>query len=104
MPSKHPDLSRETLVLGDDTAQTVVRAEQCDALAARHIAHVSVLDAAAPYTVVRTNLSGAFMQVCLGGEGQTLLDGRWYTHKPGSVPISAWMLPSCTDRFTLETA
>jgi AraC-like DNA-binding protein len=88
MPSKHPDLSRETLVLGDDTVQTVVRAEQCDALAARHIAHVSVLDAAAPYTVVRTNLSGAFMQVCLGGEGQTLLDGRWYTHKPGSVTFA----------------
>jgi AraC-like DNA-binding protein len=74
--------------MGDDTVQTVVRAEQCDALAARHIAHVSVLDAAAPYTVVRTNLSGAFMQVCLGGEGQTLLDGRWYTHKPGSVTFA----------------
>lgn len=88
MPSKHPDLSRETLVMGDDTVQTVVRAEQCDALAARHIAHVSVVDAAAPYTVVRTNLSGAFMQVCLGGEGQTLLDGRWYTHKPGSVTFA----------------
>lgn len=88
MPSKHPDISRETLVLGDDTVQTVVRAEQCEALAARHIAHVSVLDAAAPYTVVRTHLSGAFMQVCLGGEGQTLLDGRWYTHKPGSVTFA----------------
>lgn len=88
MPQKHPDLSRETLVMGDDTVQTVVRAEHCDALAARHIAHVSVVDAAAPYTVVRTNLSGAFMQVCLGGEGQTLLDGRWYTHKPGSVTFA----------------
>lgn len=88
MPSRHPDLSRETLVMGDDTVQTVVRAEHCDALAARHIAHVSVVDAAAPYTVVRTNLSGAFMQVCLGGEGQTLLDGRWYTHKPGSVSFA----------------
>ena len=74
--------------MGDDTVQTVVRAEQCDALAARHIAHVSVVDAASPYTVVRTNLSGAFMQVCLGGEGQTLLDGRWYTHKPGSVTFA----------------
>lgn len=88
MPSKHPDISRETLVMGDDTVQTVVRAEHCDALAARHIAHVSVVDAAAPYTVVRTNLSGAFMQVCLGGEGQTLLDGRWYNHRPGSVTFA----------------
>lgn len=88
MPSKHPDISRETLVMGDDTVQTVVRAEHCDALAARHIAHVSVVDAAAPYTVVRTHLSGAFMQVCLGGEGQTLLDGRWYNHRPGSVTFA----------------
>ncbi|MDO9072968.1 MAG: AraC family transcriptional regulator [Rubrivivax sp.] len=74
--------------MGSGTVQTLVRAEQCEALAARHIAHVSVVDAAAPYTVVRTHLSGAFMQVCLGGEGQTLLDGRWYTHKPGSVTFA----------------
>ncbi|MCZ9335890.1 hypothetical protein, partial [Klebsiella pneumoniae] len=82
---KHPDISTETHVLGEATVQTVVRAEHCDALAARHIAHVAVVDAAAPYPVVRTHLSGAFMQVCLSGEGQTLLDGRWYPHKPGSV-------------------
>ena len=85
---KHPDLSKETHVLGEETLQIVVRAEQCDALAARHIAHVAVVDAAAPYTIVRTHLSGAFMQVCLEGEGRTLLDGRWYTHKPGSVSFA----------------
>src|SRR5690606_32498019 len=88
MAMKHPDISVETHLLGDDTLQTVVRAEHCDALAARHIAHVAVVDAAAPYTVVRTNLSGAFMQVCLSGEGQTLLDGRWYPHKPGTVSFA----------------
>lgn len=88
MSIKHPDISQETHVLGDDTVQTVVRAEQCDALAVRHIAHVAVVDTAAPYTIVRTNLSGAFMQVCLSGEGQTLLDGRWYPHKPGSVSFA----------------
>jgi len=79
MSMKHPDISTETHVLGDATVQTVVRAEHCDALAARHIAHVAVVDAAAPYTVVRTHLSG---------EGQTLLDGRWYPHKPGSVSFA----------------
>lgn len=78
-----PDLSVETHIWGEDTRYTVVRAEHCEALAARHIAHVAVIDAAAPYTIVRTRLSGAFMQVCLAGEGRTLLDGRWYTHKPG---------------------
>ena len=92
MPIKHPDISQETHVLGDDTVQTVVRAEQCEALAARHIAHVAVVDAASPYAIVRTNLSGAFLQVCLAGEGQTLLDGRWYAHKPGTVSFApaAW--------------
>lgn len=88
MSIKHPDISQEAHVLGDDTVQTVVRAEQCDALAVRHIAHVAVVDAAAPYTIVRTHLSGAFMQVCLSGEGQTLLDGRWYPHKPGNVSFA----------------
>ncbi len=85
---KHPDISKETHILGDDTLQTVVRAEQCDALAAHHIAHVAVVDAALPYTIVRTHLSGAFMQVCLSGEGRTLLDGRWYTHRPGAVSFA----------------
>jgi|GEM_PF-3705991 len=37
---KHPDISQETHMLGDDTVQRVVRAEQCEALAVRHIAHV----------------------------------------------------------------
>ena len=72
-------------MLGEATVQTVVRAEHCDALAARHLAHVAVVDAAAPYTVVRTHLSGAFMQVCLSGEGQTLLDGRVHHRHVGDV-------------------
>src|SRR5690606_34423302 len=80
---KHPGLSQETHIWGASTARTVVRAEQCEALAARQIAHVAVIDAAAPYTIVRTHLSGAFMQVCLGGEGHTLLDGRWHSHTRG---------------------
>ncbi len=79
----HPDLSTETHIWGRRTRYTTVRAEHCEALAVRHIAHVAVIDAAAPYTIVRTHLSGAFMQVCLAGEGRTLLDGRWYTHRPG---------------------
>lgn len=80
---ERPDIFTETHVLGDDTRVLTVRAENCEALAARHIAHVAVVDAAAPYTIVRTHLSGAFMQVCLGGEGHTFLDGRWLAHTPG---------------------
>ena len=108
---KRPDIFSETHVLGDDTRVLTVRAEHCEALAARHIAHVAVVDAAAPYTIVRTHLSGAFMQVCLGGEGHTFLDGRWMAHTPGyasfapahvlhafhSLPDQRWQL--CWVRF-----
>lgn len=78
----------ETHILGDASRMTVVRAEHCDALAARHIAHVAVMDAASPYTVVRTHLSGAYLHVCLDGEGRTLLDGRWYAHKAGMTSFA----------------
>ncbi|MEJ7928612.1 AraC family transcriptional regulator [Ramlibacter sp. AN1015] len=86
--AEHVDLTVETHVMGSRTTLTVVRAEQCEALAALHIAHVAVIDACAPYAVVRTNLSGAFLQVCLDGAGQTLLDGRWYAHRPGVASFS----------------
>jgi AraC-like DNA-binding protein len=82
------DLSVETHVVSPGTTSTVVRAEHCEALAARHIAHVAVVDAVAPYVVVRTHLSGAFLQVCLDGVGQTLLDGEWYPHTPGTASFS----------------
>lgn len=87
MPAKTIDL-KETHIWGEDCHYTVVRAEHCEALASRHIAHVAVMDAASPYTVVRTYLAGAFLQVCLGGEGRTLLDGRWYTHKAGMTSFA----------------
>ncbi len=83
-----PDLLTETHILGDDTRIVTVRAEHCEALGARQIAHVAVVDAAAPYTIVRTHLSGAYMQVCLGGEGQTLLDGRWHAHTVGMASFA----------------
>lgn len=78
-----PNLQTETHIYGDDTRLTTVRAEHCEALASRHIAHVAVIDAATPYTIVRTRLSGSFLQVCLGGEGRTLLDGRWHRQGTG---------------------
>lgn len=79
---------KETHIWGEESRVTVVRAEQCEALAARHIAHVAVMDATEPYTIVRTNLSGAYLHTCLGGEGRTLLDGRWYAHKSGMTSFA----------------
>ena len=85
---QHPDLREEIHILGDQTVVTTVRAEHCEALAARSIAHVAVVNAIEPYTIVRTNLSGAYFQICLGGEGQTLLDGCWYAHREGMASFA----------------
>lgn len=81
------DLS-ETHILGDDCHQTIVRSEECPALEARLISHVGVGDAAAPYRIVRTKLSGAYLHATLGGEGRMLLDGRWRSHQNGMVTLA----------------
>ena len=51
----------ETRIVGEDTHQIVVHSEMCPALNALNIAHVAVSDAADPYRIVRTKLSGAFL-------------------------------------------
>lgn len=79
MGESHADLC-ETHILGDDTHEITVRAEACEPLARRRIAHVGIRDAAAPHRIVRTWLGGAYLHACLEGEGRTLLDGSWRTH------------------------
>ncbi len=87
MADMHEKLS-ETHIVGDDTFQKIVRAEDCPVLAQRHISHVGVGDATVPYRVVRTNLSGAYLHACLDGEGRMLLDGRWRAHRQGMVTLA----------------
>ncbi|MDN3526331.1 AraC family transcriptional regulator [Halomonas sabkhae] len=103
MASAHDNLSEKHIV-GEDTYQWVVRVDDCPALAQRHISHVGVGDAAIPYHIVRTRLSGAYIHGSLGGEGRMLLDGRWRTmqrnmmsfapahglHAFHAVPESRW--------------
>jgi len=73
---KHPVLV-ETHRVGPHTREHIVRAADCPALSTHGIAHVGVADAAAPYTMVRTDLPGAYFLACFEGEGRILLDGRW---------------------------
>jgi AraC-like DNA-binding protein len=87
MVNPHGKLS-ETHIVGQDTQQTIVRAEECPALARRHIAHVGIGDTAAPYRIVRTRLSGTYVLATLGGEGRMLLDGRWRPHSAGMASIA----------------
>ncbi|MGF1621625.1 MAG: AraC family transcriptional regulator [Rhodomicrobiaceae bacterium] len=66
----------------------IVRAEECGALESRLISHVGVGDAAVPYRIVRTHLSGTYVHASLGGEGRMLLDGRWRPHRAGMVSLA----------------
>lgn len=87
MASQHEDLS-ETHIVGARTQQLILRAEDCNALAARQISHIGVGDAAVPYRIVRTHLSGTYVHASLGGEGRILLDGRWRPHRAGMVSLA----------------
>lgn len=87
MATPHDDLS-ETHIIGRNTRQLIVRAEECSALEKRLISHVGVGDAAAPYRIVRTHLSGTYVHASLGGEGRILLDGRWRPHRAGMVSLA----------------
>ncbi|MEO8352632.1 MAG: AraC family transcriptional regulator [Chthoniobacteraceae bacterium] len=82
MSKSHETLS-ETHILGARTREWKVSAHDCPALALHHIAHVGVADAAAPYEMVRIDLSGTYMLSCSGGMGRILLDGRWQTCRQG---------------------
>ncbi len=87
MAGLHENLS-ETHIVGRNTHQLIVRAEDCSALATRQISHVGVGDAAVPYRIVRTHLSGTYVHASLGGEGRILLDGRWRPHRAGMVSLA----------------
>jgi AraC-like DNA-binding protein len=81
--------SQDVQILGDKTRYRVVRADAGDArswlmkgsvcplLHQHHISHAGIMEAAAPFEVVRLNQSGTFMIACIEGEGVVLADGRW---------------------------
>jgi AraC-like DNA-binding protein len=87
MGRAHVDLL-ETHIEGPKTRVWTVRSQDCPALLQRHIAHVGVGDAAVPYRIVRTNLSGTYLHGSLGGEGRMLVDGRWRTHRTGMASLA----------------
>lgn len=78
----------ERHVVGADTREWKVRAQECPALALRHIAHVAVADTAPPFEMVRMDLAGTFLFSCHGGRGRILLDGRWQSMREGDACIA----------------
>jgi len=87
MDNSHAQLS-ETHMVGSRTHEWIVRAEDCPALRWHHIRHVGIAEAANPYKMVRTNLSGAYLLACFGGEGRILLDGRWRVCRSGMACLA----------------
>lgn len=87
MPALHKDLLEKD-ILGPDTIETIVRAEQCPSLRRRYISHVGIADAAAPLFIVRTRLSGTYLHGTIGGEGRMLIDGHWRTHRTGKTSLA----------------
>lgn len=87
MSAQHPKLV-ETHRIGARTRERIVRVEQCPALRWHHIRHVGLAHAAEPYTIVRTNLSGAYLLACVSGEGRILLDGRWRPCREGQACLA----------------
>ena len=86
--SKTPLHLSETHIVGARTRQWIVRAETCPALRLHQIAHVGVADAARPYSMVRTHLSGTYLLACSSGAGQILLDGRWQVCREGMACLA----------------
>ena len=87
MPKTHQNLS-ETHLSGADTKEWIVRATDCPALQSHHIAHVGIADAAVPYSMVRTHLSGSYLLACTSGSGKILLDGRWQLCRAGMACLA----------------
>jgi AraC-like DNA-binding protein len=80
---------RDVQVFGGKTRYRVIRADledarswldkgkHCQLLQQHHISHVGVMEAVAPFEIVRTNLGGTYMIACIEGEGVVLVDGAW---------------------------
>ncbi len=92
---KHPSTDREVIgkkskfhaVLGH---MAEVRAwlrgmPVCALLSEYNIAHTGLMDAMAPYEIVRVDQSGTFMLACLEGEGVVMVDGAWKSIRKGQA-------------------
>lgn len=61
----------------EDSRSWLVRGRHCSLLQQHHISHVGIMEALAPFEIVRTNLGGTYMIACIEGEGVVLVDGGW---------------------------
>jgi AraC-like DNA-binding protein len=83
-----PNNLSETHIVGTRTKEWIVQATSCPSLRVHHIKHVGVADAAAPYRMVRTDLSGSYLLACFSGRGRIRLDGRWQMCRAGMACLA----------------
>jgi AraC-like DNA-binding protein len=69
----------------DDRRTWLADSPVCQQLGHLNIAHVGVLHAVHPFTIVRSSQSGTFMFACTSGCGEVLVDGRWVTVRAGEA-------------------
>lgn len=61
----------------EDARSWIKKGHFCPLLQQHHISHVGIMEAVAPFEIVRTNLGGTFMIACIEGEGVVLVNGGW---------------------------
>jgi len=72
----------------------VSNAPVCELLQIHHIAHVGIMWAKPPFTVIRAEASGTFALVGLEGRGETLIDGEWRGVKEGEICLLPAFAPT----------
>jgi AraC-like DNA-binding protein len=72
----------------DESREWLASAPVCAALSRYGIVHVGLAQAAHPYRVVRTDLSGTFIMMCISGLGQIRLEGAWKTMRAGQACLA----------------
>jgi AraC-like DNA-binding protein len=71
-----------------DRRDWLAAAPVCQALGPYGIVHVGVAVIKHPYSVKRPDLSGTFVMVCTGGEGEVWLEGKWESMGPGMACLA----------------
>jgi len=86
------DLSKTTELVvranRDDHRDWLADAPVCGALLRFGIVHTGASHVVHPYDVRRPDLSGTFVLVCTGGEGQVQLEGTWRPMRAGQACLA----------------
>ena len=69
----------------DDEREWLKKGASCPLLQQHHISHVGIMEAQAPFEVIRSHLGGTYMIACIEGEGVVLVDGVWKKIRPNQA-------------------